>query len=241
MKGSEGSAAVKIKVMDVSWSELARDFDRAIDFDQSQLFRKIYEKRVRVAGRRAVRGADRRLRDPPAARSRAPRITIWTSSKSIAGVAAAAFCPFFANASPGMFDLGDDFVGLQRTFDHAHTLKRAAKWQKPARARGCPVRRAGHAARAHEAALHRRQPARRRILLRRRTWPVQLTRNYLWGGAAFALGAVILRAFENSAWPADIRGVQRGVEGGGLVTGLLSRRARHGQSGRGAQIHARTW
>jgi type VI secretion system ImpC/EvpB family protein len=43
---------------------------------------------------------------------------------------------------------------------------------------------------------------------------------YLWGGAAFALGAVIVRAFETSGWPADIRGVQRGVEGGGLVTGL---------------------
>ena len=46
-------------------------------------------------------------------------------------------------------------------------------------------------------------------------------RNYLWGGAAFALGAVIMRAFENAEWPADIRGVQRGVDGGGLVTGLL--------------------
>ena len=37
----------------------------------------------------------------------------------------------------------------------------------------------------------------------------------------FALGAVILRAFENAAWPANIRGVQRGVEAGGLVCGLL--------------------
>ena len=43
---------------------------------------------------------------------------------------------------------------------------------------------------------------------------------FLWGGAAFALGAVILRAFENAGWPANIRGVQRGVDAGGLVSGL---------------------
>jgi type VI secretion system ImpC/EvpB family protein len=44
--------------------------------------------------------------------------------------------------------------------------------------------------------------------------------NFLWGGAVFALGSVILRAFENARWPANIRGVQRGVDAGGLVSGL---------------------
>jgi type VI secretion system ImpC/EvpB family protein len=43
---------------------------------------------------------------------------------------------------------------------------------------------------------------------------------YLWGGAAFAFGAVLVRAFSQAGWLADIRGAQRGVEGGGLVTGL---------------------
>ena len=33
---------VKIRVLSVSWRELARDAQRAIEFDQSQLFRKIY-------------------------------------------------------------------------------------------------------------------------------------------------------------------------------------------------------
>ena len=40
---SEDAPSVKIKVMDVSWSELGRDLDRAIDFDQSEFFRKVYE------------------------------------------------------------------------------------------------------------------------------------------------------------------------------------------------------
>ena len=32
----------KIRVLSVSWSEIARDLERAIEFDQSQLFRRIY-------------------------------------------------------------------------------------------------------------------------------------------------------------------------------------------------------
>jgi type VI secretion system ImpC/EvpB family protein len=45
-------------------------------------------------------------------------------------------------------------------------------------------------------------------------------RKYLWGGAAFAMGEVLLRSFAQSGWLADIRGVRRDEEGGGLVTGL---------------------
>ncbi|MCA9066090.1 MAG: type VI secretion system contractile sheath large subunit, partial [Planctomycetaceae bacterium] len=45
---------------------------------------------------------------------------------------------------------------------------------------------------------------------------------FLWGSAAWAFGAIVCRAFAASAWFADIRGVQRGVDSGGLVTGLPS-------------------
>jgi type VI secretion system ImpC/EvpB family protein len=44
-------------------------------------------------------------------------------------------------------------------------------------------------------------------------------RNFLWGNAAYAFGAVVARAFAKTGWLADIRGVQRGVIGGGLVEG----------------------
>ncbi len=39
---AEGAENVKIRVLSVSWNELARDLERAIEFDQSQLFRKVY-------------------------------------------------------------------------------------------------------------------------------------------------------------------------------------------------------
>src|SRR5262249_29646632 len=33
---------IKVRVLNVSWKELTRDLDRALEFDQSQLFRKVY-------------------------------------------------------------------------------------------------------------------------------------------------------------------------------------------------------
>src|SRR5579875_3889992 len=34
---------VKVKVLNASWAELCRDLEGAVEFDQSQLFRKIYD------------------------------------------------------------------------------------------------------------------------------------------------------------------------------------------------------
>ena len=39
---ADGAENVKVRVLSVSWKELARDLERAIEFDQSQLFRKVY-------------------------------------------------------------------------------------------------------------------------------------------------------------------------------------------------------
>jgi type VI secretion system ImpC/EvpB family protein len=213
----EGASAVKIKVMSVRWSELARDFDRAIDFDQSHLFRAIYENEFGLPGGEPfgalIGDYEIQLARPGSGQGDLDVL------ESIAGVAAAAFCPFFASASPSMFDLADGFVELQRSMDYAYALKRDARWQQ----------------------LRDREDARfvglvmPRVLMR---LPYTADRErvdgfcftedivgptaskYLWGGAVFALGAVIVRAFEISGWPADIRGVQRGIECGGLVTGL---------------------
>ncbi len=46
------------------------------------------------------------------------------------------------------------------------------------------------------------------------------TEKYLWGGAAFAFAAVVIRTFCRTSWLTDIRGVQRNEDGGGLVTDL---------------------
>jgi type VI secretion system protein ImpD len=38
-RGQEG---IKIRILNLSWAELCRDLERAIEFDQSQLFSKVY-------------------------------------------------------------------------------------------------------------------------------------------------------------------------------------------------------
>ena len=43
---------------------------------------------------------------------------------------------------------------------------------------------------------------------------------YLWGNAAFAFGSVLVRAFADCRWLADIRGVERDMLSGGMVSGL---------------------
>src|SRR5215467_3457382 len=40
---TETSSSLKIKLMNVSKSDLLKDFDKAVEFDQSALFKKIYE------------------------------------------------------------------------------------------------------------------------------------------------------------------------------------------------------
>ena len=52
---SETSAKLKIKVLNVSKRELFKDVDKAVEFDQSQIFKKLYENEFGIARRRAVR------------------------------------------------------------------------------------------------------------------------------------------------------------------------------------------
>lgn len=216
----DGDPAVKIKVLNVSWGELERDFDRAIEFDQSQLFRKVYETEFGTPGGEpfGVLIGDYEIHPRLGKGHRNDDLNIL---ESISGVAAAAFCPFIANVNPSMFGL-DEFAGLQHTLDHAKTMSQLdyLKWRSL---------RESEDARFVGLALPR--------ILMRLPYGRDSSRvdgfsfhedtrgpdnnKYLWGGAAFAMGSVILRAFADAGWPADIRGVQRGIESGGLVTGLL--------------------
>ncbi len=58
--GIDPAGRVKVKVLNIAWRELCRDLERAAEFDQSQLFRKVYEEEFGIAGRRALRASRRR-------------------------------------------------------------------------------------------------------------------------------------------------------------------------------------
>jgi type VI secretion system protein ImpD len=225
---SSSMRRVKIRMLDVSWGELARDFERAIEFDQSQLFTKVYSDEFGTPGGEPFglligdyyvqhkRNSDHPTDDVGAL-------------KAIASVAAAAFCPFVTSCSPVLFGL-DRFSDFASNFD----LSRAFEGHEFARWRGL---REQDDARFVGIALPR-------ILMRQPYGhdPARVdgfrfgeyvgapdASNYLWGNAAFAFATVVMRAFHHYGWFADLRGVPEEMTGGGLVADLPS----HGFAGLG--------
>jgi len=216
---AEGAENVKIRVLSASWKEIARDVERAIEFDQSQLFRKVYSEEFDTPGGEpfSVLLGDYQLRPYPSADHPTDDVAVLTA---VSHVAAAAFAPFIAAADPAMFGL-DSFAELERPRDLAKAFEQVEylKWRafrdtEDARFVGLTLPRVlmrlpyeddgsrvdGFGFREEVAGPDRRR--------------------YLWGNAAYAFGAVLIRAFAESAWLANIRGVTRGAEGGGLVPGL---------------------
>jgi len=215
----EDDSAIKVRVLNASWRELERDFDRAIEFDQSQLFRKVYESEFGTPGGEPF-GAligDYEIHPRPSADHPHDDLSVV---ESLMGVAAAAFCPMLLNVHPSMFGL-DDFSSLEHRLDHERTFEGVeyTKWKslrsrEDARFIGLTLPR-----------VLMRQPYEddggRVDRFRFEEDVAGPDRNkYLWGGANYAFGSVLVRAFSQAGWLADIRGARRGVESGGLVTGL---------------------
>jgi predicted component of type VI protein secretion system len=65
--GVPPGAAVKVRLLNLPWPELCRDLERAAEFDQSQLFCKVYEEAFGFR-RRAVRTAGGGPRSSPSSR-----------------------------------------------------------------------------------------------------------------------------------------------------------------------------
>ncbi len=204
---------VKIRALSVTKKELRRDLADAIEFDQSQLFRKVYSDEFGMPGGEpfGLLLGDFEFANHPAD---------MDVLRNISGVAASAFAPFVAAASPHFLGL-DNFGVLERSPELAAALESVeyTEWKsfresEDARFVGLTVPRV--LMRAPDPDDPQRVDG---FLVKEDTTDAQAT-NYLWGNAAYALGAVVIRAFAQGGWLADIRGFQRGVDGGGLVKGL---------------------
>jgi type VI secretion system ImpC/EvpB family protein len=139
---------------------------------------------------------------------------------AISSVAAAAFAPFIVAAHPGLLDLAS-FLELERPLNLARTFeqKEYLKWRtfrgtEDARFTGVVLPRvlmrlpyADDGSRADG------------FRFREEVGGPDCSK-YLWGNAVYAFGEVLVRAFAQCGWLADIRGVPRGALEGGLVTGL---------------------
>ena len=109
VSNSETGSSLKIKLLNASKKDIAKDLSKAVEFDQSQLFKKIYEDEFGTPGGEPY-GAligDYEF-------SSHPEDIDFLSN--ISGVAAAAFSPFISAASEKMFGF-DSFTELSKPRD----------------------------------------------------------------------------------------------------------------------------
>lgn len=203
------SPLLKIRVLHVNKEELRRDFQRAPEFDQSALFKKLYDEEYAIVGGEpfAVLVGDYHF---------GPGAEDVALLHNISSVAAVAHAPFIAGAAPEMFGM-DDFTDLNRPRDIRKIFDTAfyAKWRsfrdsEDARYAVLVLPRIllrppyGEAA-AQAGTFNYEEFAQARE-----------HSGYLWGNAAYALAARLVNAFHAYGWCAAIRG----EEAGGLVEGL---------------------
>ncbi|MFT5083364.1 MAG: type VI secretion system protein ImpC [Lentisphaeria bacterium] len=215
---SETGTGLKIRLLNISKKELTRDLEKAVEFDQSQIFKKIYESEFGIAGG-----------EPYAALIGDYEFSSHPDDVSLLGkmsnVAAAGFCPFVSAASPQMFGF-DSYTelskprDLEKIFDSAEyipwrsfrdsadsrfvtltmprTLARLpyGKSTKPVEAFSFEEANVDEGGQHLEAAHD----------------------SYCWMNAAYSLGTTLTKAFSEYGWCTSIRG----AEGGGKVSGLPS-------------------
>ncbi|MGD8571228.1 MAG: type VI secretion system contractile sheath large subunit [Gammaproteobacteria bacterium] len=215
---SETGADMKIRMLNISKRELSRDLSKAVEFDQSQTFKKIYESEFGIAGGEpyAALIGDYEFSSHPD--------DIDTLS-SMSNVAAAGFCPFVAASAPEMFGF-EDFTelskprDLEKIFDSAEYIKwRSFRDSEDSRFVSLVMPRVlarlpyGSATKPIEAFNYEEAET---DTQGRHT--AKAHDEYCWMNAAYSMGTVLTRSFSEHGWCTSIRG----AENGGKVEGLPS-------------------
>lgn len=200
---------MKIRVMSATKKDLLKDFERALEFDQSALFKKIYEDEYGTFGG-APFGAligDYEFGNHPQDMS---------LLENMSQVAAAAHAPFLSAASAGLFgwDTFSEMTevrDISKIFDRTEYMKwRSFRESEDSRYVGLTL--------PHVLMREPYGAATKPTETFRFEEDVDGTdhKKYLWGNAAYSLGTRLTEAFSMYGWCVAIRG----VEGGGLVQGL---------------------
>ncbi|XUY29430.1 type VI secretion system contractile sheath large subunit [Agrobacterium sp. rho-8.1] len=209
------SPDVKIKLLNASWRELARSMERATDFDQSHLFEIIYSREFGMPGGEPV---GLLIGDYTFSPDDFEGIDSITALSQIGMVAAAAFCPFVAAASPMTVGL-QDFSELNRVHDFTWLKQEKSRLRWNALRARDDSRFVGLVApRILLRSPHKPYSRRREDPFPFREHVSENGETLLWGNAAFAFGAVVVRNFNESGWFADIRGVTQDAVDGGMLS-----------------------
>lgn len=217
ISGIEPGRRIKVRLLPVSWAELCRDFERALEFDQSITFRRIYEEEFGTPGGEPY---GLMVIDHPIRHRAAPGATTDDVGglAQLSAVAAAAFMPTVLSLDPSVLDV-DTYSDLEGVRDVTAPLRgpEYLRWRSLS-------------TRSDMRFIAITLPR----LLARRPWtdePGRLDRFHysehaptadtrVWMSAGFAFAACAVRAFAENNWPADVRGAEIDRIGGGLVTDL---------------------
>lgn len=218
ISNSETSTDLKIRMLNISKKELTKDLEKAVEFDQSQIFKKIYESEFGTAGGEpyAALIGDYEFSNHP------DDLDMLTG---MSNVAAAGFCPFISAADPKMFGF-DSFTelskprDLEKIFDSAEYIKwrsfrdsedsRFVTLTMPRVLARLPYGKDTKQVEAfnfEEATLDNDGR--------------QLESghdDYCWMNAAYTMGTTLTQSYAEYGWCTSIRG----AEGGGKVEGLPS-------------------
>jgi type VI secretion system protein ImpC len=199
---SETGVNMRIRLFSASKKECYRDLDRAVEFDQSQLYKKIYENEFGTPGGEpyGVLLGDYEFTNHP---------SDIDMLRHLSSVAAASFCPFVSAASPELFGF-EKWNDLAKPRDLAKIFTTAeyAKWRSfresedsrfivltlPRTLARLPY---GEATRPIEEFHFEENQDNREA-------------EYCWSNAAYSYVQCLTRAFATHGWCTAIRGAEAG-------------------------------
>lgn len=209
ISNTETSTHLKLRLLNISKDEILKDLDKAIEFDQSELFKKVYEEEYGTFG-----GAPYSCLIGDYDFGRSAKDVEFL--EKISGVAASAHTPFIAAANPNLFDLDTfEHLPVPRDLSKIFESTELAKWNS----------------------FRSKEDSRYVVLTLPRTlirMPYSAdstslenlnysekvegtdSSKFCWTNPAYILGQRITNAFATYGWTVAIRG----VEGGGIVEDL---------------------
>jgi len=206
---SETNDMLKIKVLNASKRELLKDLQRAPEFDQSALFKKVYEEEFGIFG-----GAPFAALLGDYEFGRGPEDIELL--ERVSQVASAAHAPFMTAASSDLLNLSSyTQLGAPRDIGKIFDSTEYAKWKSFRQSED-----SRYVALTLPHILMRLPYGKDTKQIDAFDYEESVDGSdhskYLWGNAAYGLAARLTNSFAKYGWCAAIRG----VEGGGLVEGL---------------------
>jgi type VI secretion system protein ImpC len=215
VKNTSTSGSMRIRMLQASKRELYKEMDKAPDYDQSVLFKQIYDSEFGMAGGEPY---GLLIGDYQFTNSNEDMELI----RKVSNVAAAAFCPFVTAADSSLLGLNSwNELSNPRDLEKVHTSQEFAKWRgfretedsrfvtmaMPRVLARLPY---GAATRPAETFNYEETPAEGKATEK------MAHDDYCWMNAAYVLGQRITNAMTKYNWATAIRG----AEGGGKVENL---------------------